>query len=398
MASRVVINGLASLDRRTGVGHYIASLHEHLALTAGEGESACLYPTGFSRFAAKVAKRGVDRLRSGGTAKPAATTTATVPTPPGFGLKRKLDKAVRGAAPEIIRRHFGRFCSGRGIQLYHEPNFIPLPGDQPMVVTVLDLSVILHPEWHTAERVRKHETQFHKGLKRAKHLITISESVKREMVEHLGVKPSDVTAIHIGPRCHFRPLPDDAVKAALRKLDLEPGFLLYLGTVEPRKNIGMLLRAYCALPAELRSQHPLVLAGGWGWKTEDVRDYYEQVAKPAGVRHLGYTDDDLLPALCNGAAALLYPSLYEGFGLPPIEMMNCGGAVLASTADAVAEVLGDKARLIDPHDADAWRDAMADVLLNPERRAELQKDSISFASRYSWEQCAQATWGVYRQI
>src|SRR5207302_7892566 len=124
----------------------------------------------------------------------------------------------------------------------------------------------------------------------------------------------------------------------------------------------VLLRAYCALPERLRLRWPLVLVGGWGWNTGELAAYLHQQARPRGVIHLGYVAEEHLAAVYNGARALVYPSLYEGFGLPPVEMMACGGAVLASTAGALVETVGSRAHLIDPHDIVGWRASMARVV------------------------------------
>src|SRR5439155_17072924 len=134
------------------------------------------------------------------------------------------------------------------------------------------------------------------------------------------------------------------------ELGLPLDYLLYVGTIEPRKNVLTLLRAYGELAPKLRRRCPLVLAGGWGWKSADVADYFRREAADKGVIHLGYTDDRHLPGLYAGARALVFPSFYEGFGLPPLEMLACGGAVLSSTAEALREVLGRHAHYVDPND------------------------------------------------
>src|SRR5262249_8384586 len=135
-------------------------------------------------------------------------------------------------------------------------------------------------------------------------------------------------------------------------------YLLHVGTLEPRKNLLMLLEAYGDLPQEVRERHPLVLAGGRGWKCDEVLAHIEGEGKLRGVRWLGYVRERHLAALYCGARALVFPPLYEGFGMPTIEMLACGGAVLASTAGAVAETVGAQAHLIDPRDRHGWRDAM----------------------------------------
>jgi alpha-1,3-rhamnosyl/mannosyltransferase len=160
----------------------------------------------------------------------------------------------------------------------------------------------------------------------------------------------------------------------------------------------MLLRAYCALPQPVRHQCPLLLVGSWGWNSRAVAEYYHAEARHRGVRHVGYVAEQHLPALYNGARALLFPSHYEGFGLPPLEMMACGGAALASTAGAVAEVVGGAAELIHPADQAGWIQAMRRVIVDEDWWCSLRKGSLEAARPYTWERCARKTWNVYRSL
>src|SRR5207253_2488871 len=152
------------------------------------------------------------------------------------------------------------------------------------------------------------------------------------------------------------------------------------------------------LPPRARAACPLVLAGGWGWKSGPERELFEAEARNQGAIHLGYVDDADLPALYTGAAALLYPSFYEGFGLPPVEMLACGGGVIASTADAVREVVGRHAVLLDPHDLAGWREAMRRAATDPEFLAESRRGGIAHARRFTWHRAAEQTLAVYRQV
>jgi alpha-1,3-rhamnosyl/mannosyltransferase len=186
------------------------------------------------------------------------------------------------------------------------------------------------------------------------------------------------------------------VQVVLRQLGLPSRYLLYLGTIEPRKNILMLLRAYVSLPASLRSNWPLLLVGTWGWNAGDVAEYLHGEARHRGVIHVGYVQEHHLPALYSGARALLYPSWYEGFGLPPLEMMACGGAVLASTAGALVETVGRKAHLIDPRDEDGWRAAIARVVEHDDWWRSLRRGVRAIARPFTWERCAEETLEVYR--
>jgi glycosyltransferase involved in cell wall biosynthesis len=405
----VVMSVLSSLDRKTGVGHYVASLEETLHRHAGPDERVVFYPAGLTRNAVKFARGLMNRHRpkaagkvnnSGVAMQPLNATLQSI-----FSPRKLLKSAYRSAfhvgskqlGPAVFSRHFNFIRRSNKIDLYHEPNFMPLAVDMPTVITVHDLSVLMHPEWHPVERVRDYERKFYSAVPKARHIITPTEAVRKEVISQLGISPDKVTAVVEGPRSHFKPLPAEVVHASLKQLDLAPGFFLCLGTLEPRKNLKMLMQAYVDLPRGIREKHPLVLAGGWGWRTEDIREYYENVGKPAGVRALGYVDDALLPVLCNGALAMFYPSFYEGFGLPPIEMLNCGGAVVASTAETLVEVLGGQAMLIDPYDVPAWRDAMVALATEPARVQALRANASQFAQRYTWDKAAIGTWEVYRK-
>ena len=282
--------------------------------------------------------------------------------------------------------------------LYHEPNFIPFTCDCPTVVTIHDLSVLVHPEWHPADRVAYFEKNFHRGLAQASHFLAISEFGRQEIIRTLNILPDRVTRTHMGIRRGLGPLAQQEVASALARLGLPPQYLLYLGTIEPRKNVLNLMKAYSALPQELRSHWPLLLVGGWGWNTRDIADYFYHEARHRGVIHLGYVKDRYLAAVYNGARALVYPSLYEGFGLPPVEMMACGGAVIASTAGALVETVGTKAHLVHPKDIGGWRDAMARVLQDNDWTRSLRQGVIEVAKSYTWDRCAAATLAVYRSF
>src|SRR5262249_25037407 len=224
-----------------------------------------------------------------------------------------------------------------------------------------------------AGRVAMFEKHFRRRLRRCRHVVTDSECVREEVVRELGLAPERVTAIPLGVRSDLRSLAPNECGPVLRRLDLAPGFLLHVGTIEPRKNILTLLRAYCALPGALRDRVPLVLAGGWGWEHGEVASYFNDFARHRNVRMIGFVRDEDLPAVYSAARALVFPTHYEGFGLPPLEMMACGGAVLASTAEAVREVVGDCGFQIDPGDETGWHAAIARVITDDDWCSELRR-------------------------
>src|SRR5208283_1253480 len=177
-------------------------------------------------------------------------------------------------------------CIRGKYDLYHEPNFLPLPADCPTVATWHDLSALLHPEWHPAERARRFDRQLPQAVARCTHFLTDAESVRQEMIRVLGIPPERVTRVHCGIRPEFHPLPAEQIRPRLAGLGLPSQYLLFVGTIEPRKNVRFLLETYCSLPASLRSRWPLVLVGGWGWNAADVADYLHRVASHHGVIHL----------------------------------------------------------------------------------------------------------------
>jgi alpha-1,3-rhamnosyl/mannosyltransferase len=297
-----------------------------------------------------------------------------------------------------MARYFRVVCARQRYDLYHETNFIPLASDCLTVVTLHDLSVLHHPEWHPADRVAHFERHFVRGLQHCAHFLAISEFGRQEVIRTLNIPPDRVTRTYMGIRPGLGPMPEHEVAPVLRQLGLPPRYLLCLGTIEPRKNVLLLLRAYCALPQYLRERWPLLLVGGWGWNTTKVADYLHSEARHRGVIHLGYVAENHVPAIYNGARALVYPSLYEGFGLPPLEMMACGGAVVASTAGALEETVGKRAHLVAPEDLDGWRAALARVVEDDDWRNELRRGVVAVARPYTWDRCAADTLRVYRSL
>jgi glycosyltransferase involved in cell wall biosynthesis len=383
---RVIFNSLPALKPKTGVGHYAANLLAGLREALADGQ---VYS--FPRGVLKKAARFGQKLATGRPAGPPPSGRL-----PG-GLTRQTGRLLRSLGRGCFQSGFTWACRRHRFDVYHEPNFIPWASDVPTVVTLHDLSVIRYPQWHPADRVEYHERHFRHGLEHAAHCLTVSEFSRRELVRLMGVPPERVTAVHNGVGPQFRPLPQEDVTVVRQKLGLPANYLLHGGTIEPRKNLLTLLEAYVSLPGPLRERHPLLLVGGWGWSTEPVRVFLHEKGATAGVIHLGYLPAEDLPAVYNGAHALVYPSYYEGFGLPPLEMMACGGAVIASSAEALREVLPASACFIDPGDLDGWREALARVLTDEDWRRSQRAGAEAFARRYSWRRCAEQTLAVYRR-
>lgn len=385
---RVLVNRSLARGQKTGIGHYTAQLLRALKKQAGPGETIAGFPSGWiwrlgQSLSRPILARGQNH--SADSQKSLSWWQA---------LRQKTLGRLRGLRQAYLT-HSLRKRLARGCDLYHEPNTIPLPCDVPTVATVHDLSLLVHPQWHPKGRVAFFEKNL-ASLHRCVHILADTEFTRRETIRTLNISPERISTIHLGIRADMRPQSPETTAHQLRRLGLPGNYLLYVGTLEPRKNLLMLLQAYCALPEKLRGQCPLILAGGWGWSSAAIADYFHALAKQCGVIHLGYVADQLLPLLYNGARALVYPSHYEGFGLPPLEMMACGGAVIASTAGALVETAGAGAHLIDPLDQDGWQSAMARIIQDHDWRRLLRTGVVQHAQTFTWEKCAAKTLAVYR--
>jgi glycosyltransferase involved in cell wall biosynthesis len=382
------MNGIVACRPKTGIGHYLQSLHEQSSP-----------PTAADRLSLFPGARTLRLLQTmlGAGGKPASSAMPAPVQKAGSSWKARPVRFLQRAGSLVFRRAFRMTANKLGCDLYHEPNYIPWDCDVPAVATIHDLSVLLYPEWHPADRVKLFERQFLDGLGRCVHLITDSQFIRQQLVQKLGVNPNRVTAVHLGIRKQFQPLAASEVLPVLAGVNLRPGYLLHVGTIEPRKNLLMLMRAYCDLPHALRERSPLVLVGGWGWRNENIREFYETTARHAGVIRLGYVPDEQMPALYNGARAMVFPSHYEGFGFPPLEMTACGGAVLASSAAALREVLPRDWELLHPDDRAGWRDAMHDMLVDDDYWRQSKRGAVEHSRSFSWRRCARETWAVYEK-
>jgi len=378
---RVVLNASTTIGPKTGIGQYteevLRCLRERLAL-----DELFAFPHAWIRKLSSALRRG--GATPAGSAAPSISGNVRT-------LFKPLARALRNAYARTILRP-SRF------DLYHEPNYNPVECDIPTVTTIHDLSIIVHPEWHPKERLAYFEKHFARGLRQARHFLADSEYARREMIELLNIPASKITCAYCGIRPGFAPLPDYEYRPVLRRLGLPDNYLLHVGTIEPRKNLLRLMRAYVDLPSEIRGKHPLVLAGQWGWRCDETALYFHSTARHQGVIQTGYLPDEDLPAVYNGARALVFPTLYEGFGIPVVEMMGCGGAVLASNTGAVAEVADGHADLIEPENIAGWRDAMQRVLTDDDWWKRLRTGVVERARQFSWDRTADATLSVYRQV
>lgn len=286
------------------------------------------------------------------------------------------------------------------LDLLHTTDFIPPAlGYRRSVITVHDLNFLYYPQFLTAESRRYYNQQIEWAVRRTDHILADSHATQCDLISRLGVSSEKVTVVHLAADPAFRPLPETEARQIVARYGLEPGYVLFVGTLEPRKNLPGLLRAYRLLLDAQVTTSPLVLVGGKGWLYDEVFECIETLYLNEKVRLLDDVSDDAdLPALYNAAGVLAMPSFYEGFGLPVLEAMACGTPVVAADRASLPEVAGEAGMLVNPDDLDDIARALARVLTDEPLRARMRELGLAQAARFTWEHTAQATLAVYREV
>jgi glycosyltransferase involved in cell wall biosynthesis len=236
-------------------------------------------------------------------------------------------------------------------------------------------------------------------VRHAEAVIAVSESTKRDALQLFGLPQEKVIAIPNGVDDRMKSIQDHgAIEALRQRYDLPKKMLLFLGTLEPRKNILTLLEAYALLRQRPTVSHELVIAGGQGWYYEEIYQAVERLGLEGSVRFPGYVPDEELPLWYNAADLFVYPSLYEGFGLPPLEAMACGTPVVVANTSSLPEVVGDAGLMVDPHDPQALAEAIYSVLSNPVRHQRLAEAGQARARNFSWRTTAKKTAALYHRV
>lgn len=276
--------------------------------------------------------------------------------------------------------------------LFHFPNFIihPLRTGRA-VVTIHDLSFERFPDYTEKSNLARLRTRFSYTLRRADAIIAVSRFTRNELIELHGIPAGRITVIHQGVR------PPDSL---IPEKSFDFPYFLFVGTIEPRKNLTTLLDAWRIATGRKGTawRHKLVIAGSPGWRCPPAEVQVEQRGLSDSVVILDYVPNNELSSLYAGATALVYPSVYEGFGLPPLEAMACRTPVIASDAASIPEATGDAALLLPPHNAEGFADAIIRVAEDEELRRELITRGLSRASSFSWEKTARETLLLYRRV
>lgn len=361
---RIGLDGVPLREKKSGIGHYTLELAQALAAFAPEHEFEIVSPGPFS---------------------------SPLKSAPNLHF---TDAHARG----LKRRYWWPlglplYCRRASFALFHGTNFdLPYWTTCPTVLTIHDLSLLLYPETHEERLVRRARRVLPLMARKASAIITPSETVKREVCEHLGVSEDKVFAIPEAARACFYPAPSSETEPIRRRLGIEPEFILFVGTVEPRKNLLTLARAF-----EQIANIQLVIAGEKGWLSDDLLAYVDKGELGDRVLFTGHLSDDDLRALYSSCRVFVYPSLYEGFGLPLLEAMACGAPVVTSNVGSIVETVGTAARLVSPADAGELAQAITSLLDDSRARDLLSSAGIEHAKKFSWERTAASTWEVYQK-
>ena len=379
---KIAIDGYPLVPPRAGIGQYTYHLIKALARVEPAHEYVVMYPSltrslrvreapVFAEKCVRVVSEG--RLRF-----------------LWFRARRKLRRKLGMGPP--VERSIGSF------DVYHATNYVFTHAVKRArrVVTIHDMTLMLFPEWHPRDRVNSMTHEMTRSLEIADHILADSAATRDDIVKQLSVRPERISVVPLAADRSFKPMPAAETRKVLSDWGLVPdSYLLFMGTIEPRKNLLRLLQA-----VELAGSRigPLVVAGADGWGSDEVAGHIQRLQRAGRLSYLGYVPDNFRPALINGARSFVYPSLYEGFGLPVLEAMACGVPVLASNVSSLPEVVGDAGILVDPHDVDAIAREMARLWEDEPLRRELVARGLARARTFSWEKTASQTLGVYTRL
>ncbi|MCC7355735.1 MAG: glycosyltransferase family 4 protein [Anaerolineae bacterium] len=371
---RICVDVSAAVHHRAGLGRYAHELTAAL-LDVDAGDEYVVF---YNRPARAQVAPPLDRLRH---------LTTNLP-----------NKPWRLSA---LFAHFAGLPQDRlfpGIDLFHAADhLLPRFSRARSVFTLHDLAFRFYPETHTALNRWFLNVMMPRFLRSADAVIAVSEHTKRDAVRAYEIDEAKVRVIYEGVHPRFRPADPEAMEAVRRKYGLPDRFILSVGTIEPRKNLDTLLAAYRLLRGQ-GTAHKLVVVGKKGWLYEGFFRRLRELGLEGEVIFPGFIPDNDLPAFYSSAELFAFPSLYEGFGLPPLEAMACGAPVVCADSSSLPEVVGDAALLLPPLDVVAWAEAMRRLACDADLRATLRARGPARARRFSWERAARETVEVYRRV
>lgn len=367
---RIAFDGTTLTPGRTGVGYYTEHLLQHLAREVeATGDELVV-----------ISNQPVD---------------TQVPLPPHVRvhdghrfpirigwMQLRAARALEALAPDVAH-----FTNG----------MVPASTAVSTVVTIHDMSLRLYPQCHPLRRLLLNRPLMHVAIQRASAIVTVSHSTRRDLLRLHGLAPERVSVVHEAASPAFRPITDRARLDSIRaKYGLPDRFVLYVGTIEPRKNLARLIDAFAqARAAGIR--HDLVCVGPYGWSSRDLAGRIEQLGLSSHVHFTGYVPFEDLPVIYNLGELFVFPSLYEGFGLPVVEAMASGTPVLTANTSSLVEIAGNGAETVDPMNTEALGDAIYGLLTDEPRRRDLAERGWQRSRAFSWSQTAKDMLAVYQR-
>jgi glycosyltransferase involved in cell wall biosynthesis len=379
---RIGIDCTAAVHQRAGIGRYTRGVIGALA-ELGSKHS----------FVLMVAGSGGEPRESGGG-------LADLGIPENFSINElPLRNGFWTVVWHRLRVPFPADLLTGTVDVFHSPDYLLPPLRQgKKVVTVHDLSFLRYPEAAEPSLRAYLSASVRRSVREADLVLGDSESTRQDVIELLGVDRDRVEVVYPGVGQAFRAIEDQHHLAVVRELyALERPFILNVGTLEPRKNLATLLDAYAALRRR-GLEHRLVIAGGRGWLYDGVLRRVEELSLKEDVLFLGYVAEEHLPALYCLADLLVFPSLYEGFGLPPLEAMACGTPVITSDSSSLPEVVGEAGLMVPAQDPEALAEAIAMLLADPGLREDLVRKGLSRASQFTWQAAGEKLLAIYQGL
>ena len=283
--------------------------------------------------------------------------------------------------------------------IFHSPNYYLPPRVQHCVATFHDLSVFHWPQFHPAGRVHLMQKELRNTVRRASMLITDSTYTKNELMTFFGMDESKIVVAPLACNQQFHQRTEQQVKSVLDEYGLKwRGYFLYTGTIEPRKNILTLLRAYDRLSVSEKKNFPLVISGYKGWENEELFKLFHKGQSEGWIKYLGFVPGKNLPVLFSAAISFVFPSIYEGFGLPVLEAMTSGTPVICSNATSLPEVVGDAALQHEPEDVEMLTNYLKMMMEDASKRQLMINSGLVQAQQFSWSLCADKTIEAYQQV
>ena len=259
------------------------------------------------------------------------------------------------------------------------------------------MPIVIPPNKYSIKKYFMYRALLPRTIKSADKIIAISHHTKNDIIQHFKIPEDKIKVIHLAANKNYKPLQGDKINKIKQKYDLNCPFILYVGGLAPNKNVKRLIQAFYKLKKQ-GINHKLILTGVKRWKYKSIFETIEKLNLQKDVIFTGYVPDEDLPALYNAADLFVYPSLYEGFGLPPLEAMACGTPVITSNTSSLPEVVGDAGIMVNPYDVDELANKMYEVLTNDGLGEELSKKGLERAKLFSWKKCAEEHLKVYEEV